>query len=447
MKTDSANGTTSLPPGPRWPVLVSSLIWFRDPIGVMRKGRERYGDMFRFRIANEGTWIFLSDPELIRQAMTLDPRRAHAGEANAVTRPMLGDRSVLVLDEAPHMEQRKLLLPPFHGERMQAYAEIMERAAAKDIEGWPAGEPIELWPHMQSITLEVIVRAVFGFESEDEVAEARERLRQTLALATNARRLLVPSLLLGTDRIRRLPYFRRAVEPSDELIREAIRRHRAMPDLSEREDILSLLVQARHEDGEPMGDEEIRDELMTLLVAGHETTATALAWGLERLVRHPDKLQRLRDEVEAGEDSYLDAVVKETLRLRPSIALVGRKLTEPLELGGYRLPAGVSLAPCIYLVHRRPDIYPEPERFLPERFLDTKPGTYTWIPFGGGVRRCIGASFAQMEMKVVLREIVRRVDLRPDRPGDEPFARRAIFLVPKHGTRVVATPVRERVAA
>jgi cytochrome P450 len=379
--------------------------------------------------------------------MTLDARQAHAGEANTVTRPMLGERSVLVLDEAPHMEQRKLLLPPFHGERMQAYTEIMERAAAKEIESWPTGQPIALWPRMQAITLEVIVRAVFGFEGAEEVADASERLRQMLDLATNARRLLVPTLILGTDRIRRLPYFRRAVEPSDELIHEAIRRHRAMPDLAEREDILSLLVQARHEDGEPMSDEEIRDELMTLLVAGHETTATALAWGLERLVRHPEMLQRLREEIEAGEDSYLDAVVKETLRLRPSIALVGRKLTEPLEIGGYRLPPGVTLAPCIFLVHRRPDIYPEPDRFLPDRFLDTKPGTYSWIPFGGGVRRCIGASFAQLEMKIVLREIVRRLDLAPDRPDDESYARRAIFLVPERGARVVATPSRERVAA
>ena len=212
---------------------------------------------------------------------------------------------------------------------------------------------------------------------------------------------------------------------------------REAPDLAEREDILSLLVEARHEDGSAMSDQELRDELMTLLVAGHETTATALAWALERLVRHPDKLDCLRAEVAAGEDEYLEAVVKETLRLRPILPLVARRLTEPMEIGGHLLPAGVTVTPCIYLIHRRPDVYPEPRRFRPERFLEQPAGTYTWIPFGGGVRRCLGASFAMFEMKAVLSQLVASRSLAPAQPASERVWRRSITLTPQHGGQVV----------
>ncbi len=246
--------------------------------------------------------------------------------------------------------------------------------------------------------------------------------------------------VLGPHRISRLRNFRRVLEPADELLYDEIARGRADPHLEQRDDVLSLLLQARHDDGRPMADKELRDELMTLLVAGHETTATALAWALEALARHPRVLARLRAEVDGGEDAYLDAVVKETLRLRPVVALVLRRLTAPMEIGGRTLPAGVSVAPCIYLLHRRPDVYPEPRAFRPERFLDRAPGTYTWIPFGGGVRRCLGASFAQFEMRVVLREIVSRLDLRPGSPRQERRVRRAIFFSPSRGGEVVVRP-------
>ena len=312
----------------------------------------------------------------------------------------------------------------------------MTAAAAAEIERWPTGAELEMLPRMQAIALEVIVRAVFGFSTERDVAEASATLRGMLAWTTDARRLL-PAIALGPRHLHRLPSFRRAIEPADALLYGAIRRHSDLPDLEQRSDILSMLVQARHEDGTPMGDEEIRDELLTLLVAGHETTATALAWTIERLLRSPEKLERLRAEVEAGEEAYLDAVVKESLRMRPPITIVLRRLTEPMEVGGRLLPAGVSLAPCIYLVHHREDLYPEPDRFLPERFLDAQPGTYSWIPFGGGVRRCIGAAFAQFEMKAVLRAIVSRVELRAADPADEAVGRRAIVLVPKQGARAV----------
>jgi cytochrome P450 len=243
--------------------------------------------------------------------------------------------------------------------------------------------------------------------------------------------------LLGPQRLARIKLFKRDLARVDGPIYEEIVDRRRASDLAERDDILSLLLGARHEDGSPMSDAELRDELLTLLVAGHETTANALAWAVERLIRHPDKLDRLTDETRAGETEYLDAVIAETLRLRPVISIVARRLTEPVEIGGRALPAGVTVVPSIYLVHRRPDVYPEPERFLPERFIDNPPGTYTWIPFGGGVRRCLGGAFAHFEMRVVLAELVRRRSLEPVHPEPEPVKRRAITETPRHNTEVL----------
>jgi cytochrome P450 len=264
----------------------------------------------------------------------------------------------------------------------------------------------------------------------------RAALRDFLDLTTNPA-LLLPVVLIGPERIRGIPAFRRRMDRVDELIRTEIGDRRRAGDLAERDDVLSMLVAAEHEDGSPMSDDEIRDELLTLLVAGHETTATALSWAVERLVRHPEKLARLRTEVAAGEDAYLTATIQETLRLRPVLVGVIRKLTEPVAIGGYELPAGVSVVPSIHLLHRDPRTYPEPQRFLPERFLEEGPGTYTWIPFGGGVRRCLGAAFAQFEMAVVLRELVGRRGLTPARPESERSFRRAITETPRHDAEVI----------
>ena len=419
------------------PRAAQTLAWLTRPGPFMQRAHERYGDVFTVKIAQEGTWVFLAHPDLVKQVFTGDPRRLHAGEANRILGPVVGDQSVLLLDEAPHMRERKLLLPPFHGERMQGYGELMYEIAAQEIAKWPRHEPIELWPRMQNVTLEIIMRTVFGVEEGARLDRLREVLSHLLEQVTMKRSMALVAAI-GPDRIRKLGLFKREIAPVDELLLDEIRQRRVDPDVSERDDILSLLVQARHEDGQPMSDSELRDELMTLLVAGHETTATSLAWAIERLVRHPGKLRRLAEEADAGGDEYADAVVKETLRLRPVIPLVVRELQEPMEIGGHLLPAGARVTPCILLVHRRADVYPEPNRFRPERFLEQPAGTYTWIPFGGGVRRCLGASFALFEMKTVLQTVATELSLRPVRPEAELIRRRAITLTPSAGTEVVA---------
>jgi cytochrome P450 len=425
-----------LPPGPPLPKLLQTAIWARQARRLLYSCQERYGDMFTVQIAYEGKWVMLADPEAVKQVFTGDPKVFHAGEGNKILAPVLGRNSVLVLDEKPHLGQRKLLLPPFHGARMQGYEQTMGDIAAAEMASWPTGTPYALRPRMQAMTLEIILRTVFGVGEGERLAELREALRDFLDLTTDPRKLL-PLVFFGPKRVMRYPPFRRRVERVDALLYQEIVERRRAEDLAERDDILSMLVGARHEDGSPMSDEEMRDELLTLLVAGHETTATSLSWAVERLARHPEKLERLRAEAEEGRDEYLTATIQETLRLRPVIAIVIRHLTEPVEIGGYELPAGVSVTPCVYLVHRNPEIYPEPDRFLPERFLDNPPGTYTWIPFGGGVRRCLGASFAQFEMAVVLRELVRRYEIRPASPKSERVFRRAITETPRHNARVV----------
>jgi cytochrome P450 len=382
--------------------------------------------------------VVLADPDLVKQVFTGDPKVFHAGEGNDILRPLLGANSLLVLDEAPHMSQRKLLLPSLHGKRMAGYEQTMREIAAREIESWPTGVPYRLRPRMQAMTLEIIIETVFGIHEGARLDDLRTALREFLDMLTNPR-FLAPMLAIGPDRLRAFPPFRHRVDRVAKLILGEIARRRDVEDLEARDDILSLLVGARHEDGSPMSDAEIHDELLTLLVAGHETTATALSWAVERLIRHPDKLARLRAEVEAGEEAYLTATIQETLRLRPVIVGVLRRLTEAIELGGHHLPAGVTVMPSIHLIHRDPTIYPEPDAFRPERFLDTPPGTYTWIPFGGGVRRCIGAAFAQQEMAIVLRELVARRTIRPTDPAAERPFRRAITETPRRNAEVVLT--------
>lgn len=426
-----------LPPGPQMPRVLQTAIWFRRAQWMMSQCAARFGETFTLRILHEDPWVMVSTPEHVKQVFTGDPRVFHAGEANRILLPVLGPHSVLLLDEEEHMQQRKLLLPQFHGARMQSYRELMRQVAASEIERWPGGEPYRLRPRMQALTLEIILRAVFGLTEGERIERLRCELRRLLDQLSSPRVFAFP-LLMGPERMARFGPFQGLMRRVNGLIYEEIAERRAATDLDERQDIMSLLLQARDADtGEPMSDEEVRDELLTLLVAGHETTANALAWAAERLARHPQKLARLKNELTAGEAGYLDAVVTEVLRLRPVISIVARRLTRPTQIGDWRLPAGITVTPSIYLMHRRADIYPEPESFQPERFLDSAPGTYTWIPFGGGVRRCLGGAFAQFEMGVVLSELVTRWDIQPARVESERVLRRAITETPRRDAEVV----------
>jgi cytochrome P450 len=427
----------SLPPGPSSPRAVQTARWLVRPWGMMEELHRRHGDMFTVKIANEGDWVFLAHPDAVKQVFTGDPRLLHAGEANRILLPLLGHHSVLLLDDEAHLRQRKLMLPPFHGERMRRYQEVMGEAAREEIERWPLGEPYAVRDATQRITLEVIMRTVFGVQDERRRARLMELLGHVLEWGGDPKRMAMLAVL-GPDNAASSRMFRGVRGPADELIYQEISERRRASDLHERDDVLSMLLGARHDDGSPMSDQELRDELMTLLVAGHETTASSLAWAVERLVRHPQALERLREEAQAGGSEYADAVCKETLRLRPILSLVVRRLKEDMEIGGRLLPAGATVAPCIYLVHRRPDIYPEPLAFRPERFLEAAAGTYTWFPFGGGVRRCLGASFALIEMRIVLQELVTGLDLRAADPQPERFVRRAITNAPRRGGEVVA---------
>jgi cytochrome P450 len=335
------------------------------------------------------------------------------------------------------MQRRRLLLPPLHGDRVRRYGELIADVARAEAARWPRGTTIELWPRMQAITLDVIVRVLFGITEPERIARWRELLARLLNEGTSPRFVLAQALSATLRGRSAGGGYARLVDPVDAAIAEEIGRRRKAADLGEREDILSLLIAARREDGSALTDAELRDELITLLVAGHESTATMLAWAFERLVRHPDQLARVREEARAGEDAYADAVVQETLRLRPVLPIVLRRLAAPMEIGEMLLPQGAWVAPCAYLVHRRADIYPDPLAFRPERVLERKPGTYTWMPFGGGVRRCLGASFAQLEMRQVLQTVAAHAELRPAHEADERIRPRFITLAPSRRAAVV----------
>jgi cytochrome P450 family 135 len=409
-----------------------------QPTSFLVDCERRYGEYFTLRLSAERTMVITSDPAAVKTVFTGDPEQMHAGKNNEILRPLLGDRSVLLLDGAEHLRQRRLMLPPFHGERMKAYGETMRAVAERHVAAWPRGSSFAAAPSMQAITLEIILRTVFGLDDAERIERVGAPLRRLLDASASQLRLLALQITSSENPRPRSPWgrFNQLVDAADRVVYEQIHARRAAADAGH-DDILSMLLEARDEDGQPLTDLELRDELMTLLLAGHETTATALSWTLERLVRHPDVVAELRRERRGGEDSpYLEATIKEALRLRPVVTAVGRHLTAPLQIGDRVLPAGVSINPSIYLLHRRPDLYPEPGAFRPERFLENPPGTYQWIPFGGGVRRCLGASFALFEMKVVLQAILDRVSLVPCGDADEPVTRRAITFAPKRGARI-----------
>jgi cytochrome P450 len=424
---------SALPPGPRMPRALQAIGWTQRPLPFLERCQHRYGDAFTLRIMHWGDWVILADPADVKKVFT-GGAAVGVDIANPLLGPVLGPRSVMLLEEPEHMTRRKLMLPSFHGRSVAASAEAMAEVAGRAVSEWPVGEPFALWPRMQDITLDVVMRSVFGPDPEPRLVPLRERLR-TLTTWMNEPRNLALLALAGPDRVAASRGYREAMEPVEEAVMEEVRRRRAEPD---REDVVSMLVYARYEDGSTLSDGDLRDELVTLLSDG--PTSTSLSWAFERMLRNPEVLERARADALDGDGTYLDAVVKETLRLRPPVPVVVRRLLEPMRLAGYDLPAGTTVAPCIHLIHRSARYYEQPRRFRPERFLEAPPGTYTWIPFGGGVRRCLAASFAEMEMKRVLSVVLSQVELRSAARRDERARRGAISFSPDQSGLVIAEP-------
>jgi len=426
----------SLPEGPSAPSIWQSLAWQVRPIPYLERCRARYGTTFTLDLLGIDPFVFMSRPEDVKAVFTAPPDVLHSGEGSAILLPVVGPNSILLLDEDRHLTQRKLMLPAFHGEKMEALRGLVTAVAGAEVEAWTTGSPVPLHRYTQRLTLEVILRAVFGLDRDERL----ERLR-TLVVAMTKFAMSPVSLLPTVQRLGRLhptiAAFEEVRRHLDEEIQGLIDERRAGS--GDRDDVLSLLLLARHEDGSPMSDVELRDELMTLLVAGHETTATELAWAFERLLRNDAALRRLIAAVDADEDDYVTATIRETLRRRPVLTIAGpRRVKREIEVGGRTYGPGCHLVPAIYLVHHDPAIYPDPYAFRPERFLDADPGTYTWIPFGGGRRRCLGASFAMLEMDIVLRAVLTRMEIRVGGDGrPEAHRRRMITVVPARGAEAV----------
>ena len=418
-----------LPPGPRAPAAVQGLGWWSRPTAFIERCRARYGRRFTIRLPGAPTFVMLSDPDDLREVFTAPPDVLHPGEGARILEPVVGRHSVILLDEGEHLEQRKLMLPAFHGEAVGRLEALVADVTGREVASWPTGEPIALHPRLQRLTLEIILRAVFGLDPGPRLDALRLRLTEVLEFGTSPMSVLPP-----------LPFgpwarFARRKEEVDALIFELIDERRREGSEG-RDDVLAMLLASRREDGSGMSREELRDQLMTLLVAGHETTASTLAWVFERLTREPEVMARLG----TGEDeAYVLATIQETLRRRPVLPNAAPRLVmRQVEVGGWTYPPGACLVGNTYLVHHDPEIYPDPYAFRPERFLDETPGTYTWIPFGGGRRRCLGASFALLEMKIVLPAVLSRGSVRgANGTAGEVARRRSITISPRDGARAV----------
>ena len=444
----------ALPPGPRSPSPIQTIKWIWKPIPFMRTCAETYGDVFTIRLFGAPPFVFCSEPAAIKEIFTGDPETLLAGRGNEVLRPVFGSNSVLLLDGARHRRERKLLMPPFHGERMRLYGGIMREIVDRSIDDWPVERVFPIHKYMQQITLDIILRTVFGVDEGETLSRLRALLVEFLRLIGSSPVLLVRRLQVNLGPLTAWKRICDLAREIDRLLYAEIARCKKEA-LQERTDIMAMLVAARDEDGRPMSDAEIRDELITMLVAGHETTATALSWVVYRLLQNPGVLATAQAEAasvvgngSAGSEltaeqiaklSYLDAVIKETARLDPILPTVARYLEAPTRIGECDLPAGCVVSPCIYLTHRRPDVWSEPETFKPERFVDRRVDPYTFFPFGGGLRHCLGAAFASYEMKIVLARLLLRVVLRPDPSYTVRVVRRSITFAPSDGLPVIRT--------
>jgi cytochrome P450 len=435
---------SQLPPGPKVPTTWQTVAsWTRPTVGLLR-ARERYGKRFTIRFLGQAPFVILSDPEDIKEVFQAPADVLHPGEGASILEPIVGPNSVILLDEAPHLEQRKLMLPAFHGEAMQSLAGLMSELTERELADWPREQPIELHSRLQRLTLEIVLRAVFGLEQGAQLDRLRELLTQVLEFAENPISLLpfAQRMLAGRGPMGRLE---RLGEEADKMIFELIEERRNEGEGAP--DVLALLLAARHEDGSPMTPAELRDELVTALVAGHETTASQLAWGFDLLAREPRVVERIVEELSSGEDdAYLTATIQEIMRRRPVLINAEPRLVkQPVRIGGVDYPPGAVLIASAFLVHHDRAIYPDPFTFRPERFLEAEggraPGTYTWLPFGGGRRRCLGASFAMLEMKIVLRAVLEHNLLIPVGERPDRARRRSITISPSRGCELI---LRER---
>ena len=439
---------STLPPGPRAPRLLQTLKWVRKPIPFMQTCVKEYGECFTMRWLNTPPIAFFSDPAAIKQIFTASPEHALAGRANVVLKPILGENSILLLDGARHKRERKLLMPPFHGERMRLYGDIMREIADRSIDTWPIEQPFPIHERMQAITLDIILRTVFGVDEGSLLQKLRSLLIEFLRLVGSSPLLLIRWLQINLGPLTSWQRVGKLSREIDTVLYEQIAQRKAATQ-NGRADIMAMLIEARDEDGRPMSDQELRDEMITMLLAGHETTATSLSWVVHRLLQNPAVLEKVRAERQrvigdgpiqtehVSELEYLDATIKETARLSPIIPAVVRYLEQPTQIGAYEIPADCVAAPCIYLTHRRPELWPEPETFNPERFVGKRVDPYTFFPFGGGVRHCLGAAFATYEMKIVLAQILSRVSLRPVPGHTVRVVRRSIMFAPSEGMPVI----------
>ena len=424
-----------LPPGPTAHHLRQQLAWFRRPVRFMEEGRRRYGPVFAARFGPAQRAVFVADPEAVREIVRGDAAELRMGDANGLFRPVVGSSSILVLDGDEHLRHRRLMLPAFRRNHVEHFEEVIVEAVERRASRWPVAGRFALQPEMEAIAFATIVRMALGAEDGERVDRLRELFGRMMDLCESPFTLL-PEFRREAGGLSPYGRLMRVLAELDEIVYAEIGERRRLRQEDRGEDLLSLLVAARGADGTPMTDREIRDELVTMLMAGQETTTSALAWAFERLARHPRVAERLAEEIESGDETYLDAVIKEVLRQRPPIPVMVRKLRADQRVGGYHCPSGWVLMPSIYLVHREPSVYPDPDEFRPERFLDDPPPGHAWIPFGGGSRRCLGANLAEFELRVVLRTVVPRLRLEPTNAPPEPIRRQRFAFSPRHGAAV-----------
>jgi cytochrome P450 family 110 len=446
--------SAALPPGPN---LFATFDFIRNPFRFLDTCARRYGDWFTVRVPGVSPFVFTSDPAAVREVFLGDPDSLHAGDANRPLGAFMGEKSSLFLDGDEHLRQRRMLLPAFHGERMSSYADTMRTAADNAIASWPIGRRFPIHPQMRAITFETIIRAVFGFHNDAAGAELRASMKKLFELYSSRLGTLFSLPAMQIDAGRWSPWGRAVMltRQIDSILYAEFARRRK-DGVEGRADVLSMLLAARYEDGNPLPDAVIRDEMYTLMLAGHETTAATMAWVINRLLTNPDVMERARAEVfsvlggqqldasHVGKLKFVEAVINETMRMDPVVPNIGRGLTKPLTIAGRELPKGVTIAPCIYLVHRRPELWPNPDQFNPDRFLETRQSPYTFLPFGGGARRCLGAAFASYQMKIVIAEILSRVELEPADGYVAYATRRGIAFAPSEGMPVIAKPVSAR---